>query len=91
MDCPQTEPLTVMVPLPVLSLADPEAFTLIEQLEEPTVKPPVMIRVTEVVVPLSDALSDNATLGSPLNVTPFSLQPLMVSTILSDAEVEVSV
>jgi hypothetical protein len=90
MDWPQNEPLADMFPLPVLSLTDAEALMLIEQLEEPSEMPPVMVRVTEVVVPLSDAVSDKATFGSPLNVTPLSLQLLMVSTMFSDAELDVS-
>jgi hypothetical protein len=91
MDWPQNEPLAVTFPLPVLSLIDAVAFTLIEQLEEPSEMPPVMVRVTEVVVPLSDPVSDKATLGSPLKVTPLSLHLLMVSTMFSDAELVVSV
>ena len=91
MDCPQNEPLAVTFPLPALSLTDAEAFTLIEQVEEPSEIPPVRVRVTEVVVPLSDAVSDKAMLGSPLNVTPLSLHLLMVSMMLSDAELVVSV
>ena len=83
MDWPQNEPLAVTFPLPVLSLTDAAAFRLIEQLEEPSETPPVRVRVTEVVVPLSDAVSFKVTLGSPLNVTPLSLHLLMVSTMFS--------
>jgi hypothetical protein len=91
MDWPQNEPFAVMLPLPVLSLTDAEALTLIEQLEVPSEMPPVRVRDTEVVVPLSDAVSDKATLGSPLNTTPLSLHLLIVSTMFNDAELAVSV
>jgi hypothetical protein len=71
-------------------LTDAVIFKLVEQLEEPTLRPPVIFRVTEVVVPLSDPVTVSAMSGSPLMMIPPSWQLLMVSTTLAESEVDVS-
>jgi hypothetical protein len=68
-----------------------EIVTLIEQLLLPTVKPPFMVMTSVTILPDVVRVSLTETFGFPFMVNPLSAQLLIVSTMVTDAEVAVPV